>query len=82
MRIIQIKKSGTPYLFNLQAKNDIYLEKSWKYDIRRNVNPDLSIVTMRRVAIIFFELGVIKNFMQKFQSQDTSWLFFCLKNCA
>ena len=35
-------------------------------DIRRNVNSDISIVTMRRVAIIFFELGVVKNFMQKF----------------
>ena len=39
---------------------------SWKYDIRRNVNSDISIVTMRRVAIMFFELGVVKNFMQKF----------------
>ena len=39
---------------------------SWKYNIRRNVNSDFSIVTMRRVAIIFFELGVVKNFMQKF----------------
>ena len=38
----------------------------WKYIIRRNVNSDFSIVTMRRVAIIFFELGVVKNFMQTF----------------
>ena len=36
------------------------------YNIRRNVNSDISIVTMRRVAIIFFELGVVKNFMQIF----------------
>ena len=35
-------------------------------NIRGNVNSDFSIVTMRRVAIIFFELGVVKNFMQKF----------------
>ena len=27
---------------------------------------DISIVTMRRVAIIFFELGVVNIFMQKF----------------
>ena len=40
--------------------------KSWKYDIRRDVNSDFSIVTMRRVAIIFFKLGVIKSFVQKF----------------
>ena len=60
----------------------VHRDRSWKYNIRRNVNSDISIVTMRKVAIIFFELGVIKNFMQKFQSQDTSWLFFCLKNCA
>ena len=38
--------------------------RSWKYNIRRNVNSDFSIVTMRRVAIMFFELGVVKNFMQ------------------
>ena len=38
---------------------------SRKYNIRRNVNSDFSTVTMRRVAIIFFELGVVKNFMQK-----------------
>ena len=38
----------------------------WKYNIRRNVNSDFSVVIMRRVAIIFFELGVVKKFMQKF----------------
>ena len=38
----------------------------WKYNIRRNVDSDLSIVTIRRVAIIFFELGVVKNFMETF----------------
>ena len=42
------------------------LIESWKDNIRRNVNSDFSILTMRRVAIIFFELGVVKNFMQKF----------------
>ena len=40
--------------------------ESWKYNIRRNVNSDFSIVTMRRVAIVFFELGVVKNFMETF----------------
>ena len=38
----------------------------WKYNKTRNANSDFSIVTMRRVAIMFFELGVVKNFMQKF----------------
>ena len=42
------------------------LIESWKDNIRRNVNSDFSISTMRRVAIIFFESGVVKNFMQKF----------------
>ena len=42
------------------------LISSWKYNIRQNVNSDISIVTMRRIAVIFFELGVAKNFMQKF----------------
>ena len=34
------------------------LIESLKDNIRRNVNSDFSILTMRRVAIIFFELGV------------------------
>ena len=38
----------------------------WKINIRRNVNSDFSVVTMLRVAIIFFELEVVKNFVQKF----------------
>ena len=45
-------------------------------------NSDISIVTMGRLKIIFFELGLAKSFMQKFQSQNTSWLFFCLRNCV
>ena len=32
-----------------------------------NVNSDFSFITMRRVAIVFFELGGVKNFMQKLQ---------------
>ena len=36
----------------------IILMKPWKYKIRKNVNSDFSIVTMRRVVIIFFELRV------------------------
>ena len=39
---------------------------TWKHDIRRNINSDISVATIRRVTIIFFELGVVKNFMQKF----------------
>ena len=35
---------------------------TWKYNRRRNFNSDFSIVTMHRVAIIFFELGVVTNF--------------------
>ena len=38
----------------------------WKYNMRRNVNSDLSIVTMRRVVIKFSELGIVKNSMPKF----------------
>ena len=47
-------------------KTKTVLNKPWKHNIKRNVNSDFSIVTMRRVAIIFFELGVVKHFMQKF----------------
>ena len=39
------------------------LAAAWNYNIRRNVNSDISVVTMRRAAIIFFELGVIKIFI-------------------
>ena len=39
---------------------------AWRYNIRRNVNSDFSNVTIRSVAIIFFELGVVKNFMKTF----------------
>ena len=51
---------------NFTTGSLISLTQAWKYNIRRNVNSDFSIATMRRVAIIFFELGVVKNFMQKF----------------
>ena len=40
--------------------------KTWKYNIKRNHNSAFSIVTMRRVAIIILELGVVKKFMEKF----------------
>ena len=40
--------------------------KTWKFNIRRNVSSDFSRATMSRVAIIFFELRVVKSFMQKF----------------
>ena len=35
---------------------------TWKYNRRRNFNSDFSIVSMHRVAIRFFELGVVTNF--------------------
>ena len=34
--------------------------------MRRNINSDVPIVTMRRVPVHLFELGVVKNFMQIF----------------
>ena len=42
------------------------LMSSWNYNTRRNINSGFSVVTMRRVAIIIFELGVVKNVMKKF----------------
>ena len=38
----------------------------WKYDIRRNVNLDFSIANMRKVAIVFFELRVVKTLSKIF----------------
>ena len=42
------------------------LESSRTSTMERNVNSDISIATMHRVLVIFFELGVVKDFMQKF----------------
>ena len=44
----------------------MHLARAWKYNVRRMFNSNISIVTMRRVAIVFSELGVVKNFMIKF----------------
>ena len=41
-----------------------------------NVNSDVSVVTMRRVAVKYFELGVVKNFMQKFNRKTLHDYFF------
>ena len=49
------------------------------YKLRRNANSGFFIETISIVAIIYFELGIVKIFMQKIQSQHTSWLFLCLK---
>ena len=42
----------------MEAENIAKYKESWKHNIRRNVNLHISIVTMRRVSMIFFELGV------------------------
>ena len=60
---------------NLQkATSDGDLVYTWKYNIRKNVNSDFTIVAMRRVAIIFFELGVVKNLMIIFLYKNCAWL--------
>ena len=51
--------------FQQYVESQPCLVETWKYNIRRNVNSDISTVTMCRVAIIFFELGVVKKFIQK-----------------
>ena len=35
-------------------------------NMRRNINSDISVVTIRRVPITFLEMRIVKNFMQKF----------------
>ena len=42
---------------------------TWKCNIRRNISSDFSIVTMRRVAIIFFEWGVVKFSLRNFNTK-------------
>ena len=46
-------------------------------NIKRNVNSDFFILALHRVTITFSELGT--DYMDKFQWQDTSLLFVCLK---
>ena len=77
-----IKRSIPPgeNVFNEQ----LLLIKAWKYNIRRNVNSDVSIVIIRRVAITVFELEVVKNFMQNFNRKRLHDYFFVKKivlNC-
>ena len=40
--------------------------KPLNYNITKKVKSEFSIVTIRRVVIIFFEFGVVKKFMQIF----------------
>ena len=57
--------AGSTLMLNYVCKIFNCRVSSWKYNIRRNVISDFSIVMMYRVAIIFFELGKIiscKNF--------------------
>lgn len=43
----------------------VFLKPS-NYNIRKNVKSEFSILTIRRVVIIFFEFGVVKKLMQIF----------------
>ena len=43
----------------------LFTVAAWKYNIRRNVNSDLSIVIMCRVALTVFELGNCKIIHEK-----------------
>ena len=43
-----------------------YISGTLVENVLRNVNLGFPIVAMPRVAIIYFELGVVKNVMQKF----------------
>ena len=47
--------------------------------MRKKANSDFSIVTMRRVAIIFFELGVVKKTHAKMLLARYFMIIFCLK---
>ena len=57
--------------FKKQSCRNVTFSKVTAYithgnNIRRNVNSDLSVVTMRGVAITFFKLGIVKKLIQKF----------------
>ena len=61
-----IKKSLFLTKLSFAIKKLMNLRGARKYNAKRNINSDISIVTIRRVPIIFFELEVIKNFMKRF----------------
>ena len=48
----------------------------------RNVNSDFSVVTMRRIAIIFFELAFVKKFHAKILIARHFMIISFIKNCA
>ena len=52
----------------LNEKKSTYgaIRKRVTRNMRRNINSDISIVTIRRVPITFLEMRMVKNFMQKF----------------
>ena len=49
----------------LEGIHKSLLRKTWKYNIRSNINL-ISTATMRSVAVTYSELGVAKNFIQTF----------------
>ena len=51
-------------------------------NIEQQVLSGFSTVTMRRVAILFFGLGVVKNSMRKFLMARQFMIMSLLKNCA
>ena len=68
---LNYQSSSLPYSWEIANLSILYLHgnkidiehsiSSWKYNIRRNVNTDFSILTKRSVSTIFFEMGVVKN---------------------
>ena len=65
-KTLRLNNLKTRTAMNVKISVFVISVETWKYNISKNINSDFSIVTMRRVAIIFFELGVLKNFMQTF----------------
>ena len=65
-KTLRLNNLKTRTAMNVKISVFVISVETWKYNISKNINSDFSIVTMRRVAIIFFELGILKNFMQTF----------------
>ena len=53
----------SPRWLHIIKVSTLIVHPPWNYNIRRNVNSGFPFVTIRRVAIIYFEMGVVKNFM-------------------
>ena len=53
-KTLRLNNLKTRTAMNVKISVFVISVETWKYNISKNINSDFSIVTMRRIAIIFF----------------------------